>query len=162
MSRSSPDSSQQDPILQLEEFGKTLPMSLLRAREEVMKKFIPTLKKHGLSAQQWRVIRFLEQEDGLEMSELAERCFLMVPSLSRISKNLESRGLIVRKTVSSDQRRSELFLSDAGRKLYAEIAPKSAERYVHITQQFGEDKLQLLDKLLDELVNTLQDESFQD
>ena len=67
--------------LKLGEFGKSFPMSLLRAREAVMKKFIPTLKKHDLSPQQWRVIRFLEQEDGLEMSELAERCFLMVPSL---------------------------------------------------------------------------------
>jgi len=157
MSQFQTESTQKNTQLQLEEFGKSLPMSLLRAREAVMKKFIPTLKKHGLSPQQWRVIRFLEQEDGLEMSELAERCFLMVPSLSRISKNLESRGLIIRKTVINDQRRSELFLSDTGRKLYAKIAPKSAERYRHISQQYGEDKLQLLSKLLDELVIALQD-----
>ncbi|MFL2840229.1 MAG: homoprotocatechuate degradation operon regulator HpaR [Pseudohongiellaceae bacterium] len=143
--------------LQLREFGKSLPMSLLRAREAVMKKFIPTLKKYELSPQQWRVIRFLEQEDGLEMTELAERCFLMVPSMSRISKNLEARGLIVRKTVANDQRRSELFLSTSGRKLYTKIAPKSAERYKHITQQFGEKKMKLLYKLLDELVVTLKE-----
>lgn len=143
--------------LPLREFGKSLPMSLLRAREAVMKKFIPHLKKHGLSPQQWRVIRFLEQEDGLEMSELAERCFLMVPSLSRISKNLEARGLITRKIVASDQRRSELFLSNSGRKLYAKIAPKSAERYEHITQQFGEEKIELLYQLLDELVVALKE-----
>ena len=51
--------------LQLREFGKSLPMSLLRAREAVMKKFIPTLKKYELSPQQWRVIRFLEQEGAI-------------------------------------------------------------------------------------------------
>lgn len=157
MSQLQPETTQKNTELQLKEFGKSLPMSLLRAREAVMKKFIPTLKKHGLSAQQWRVIRFLEQEDGLEMSELAERCFLMVPSLSRISKNLESRGLIIRKTVVNDQRRSMLFLSDAGRQLYAKVAPKSAERYVHISQQYGKDKLQLLSELLDELVIALQE-----
>lgn len=138
--------------LQLTEFGKSLPMSLLRAREAVMKNFIPTLKKHDLSPQQWRVIRFLEQEDGLEMTELAERCFLMVPSMSRISKNLEARGLIKRRVVAKDQRRSELFLTNSGRKLYTIIAPKSAERYEYITQQFGQDKINLLYELLDELV----------
>ncbi|MDG2089754.1 MAG: homoprotocatechuate degradation operon regulator HpaR [Gammaproteobacteria bacterium] len=143
--------------LKLGEFGKSLPMSLLRAREAVMKKFIPTLKKHELSPQQWRVIRFLEQEEGLEMTELAERCFLMVPSMSRISKNLESRGLIKRRIVATDQRRSELFLTDSGRKLYTKIAPKSAERYEHITQQFGHEKINLLYELLDELVIALNE-----
>ena len=157
MSQLNPNPVQADPELQLREFGKLLPMSLLRAREAVMKKFIPTLKKYDLSPQQWRVIRFLEQEDGLEMTELAERCFLMVPSMSRISKNLEARGLIIRKTVVNDQRRSELFLSTSGRKLYTKIAPKSAERYEHITQQFGEEKIELLYKLLDELVVTLKE-----
>jgi len=143
--------------LPLREFGKSLPMSLLRAREAVMKKFIPHLKKHDLSPQQWRVIRFLEQEDGIEMSELAERCFLMMPSMSRISKNLEARGLIRRKIVASDHRRSELFLNDTGRRLYTKIAPKSAERYEHITQQFGEEKIELLYQLLDELVIALKE-----
>lgn len=151
-----PISAKADSDLKLREFGKSLPMSLLRAREAVMKKFIPTLKKHDLSPQQWRVIRFLEQEDGLEMTELAERCFLMVPSMSRISKNLEARGLIKRCVVATDQRRSELFLTDSGRKLYTKIAPKSAERYDHITQQFGEEKIELLYQLLDELVVSIK------
>ncbi len=157
MSQLNPKPDQADPNLQLREFGKSLPMTLLRAREAVMKKIIPTLKKHDLSPQQWRVIRFLEQEDGLEMSELAERCFLMVPSLSRISKNLEARGLIKRCVVATDQRRSELFLSDSGRSLYKIIAPKSAERYEHITQQFGEEKIDMLYELLDELVVALKE-----
>ncbi len=142
---------------QLGEFGKSLPMSLLRAREAVMKKFIPTLKKYDLSPQKWRVIRFLEQEDGIEMTELAERCFLMGPSMSRISRNLEARGLIKRRTVASDQRRSELFLTGSGRALYSKIAPKSAARYEHIAQQFGKKKLELLYELLDELVITLKE-----
>jgi len=157
MNQFSPKPAQVESNLQLRAFGNSLPMSLLRAREAVMKKIIPTLKKHDLSPQQWRVIRFLEQEDGLEMSELAERCFLMVPSLSRISKNLEARGLITRKNVASDLRRSELFLSNSGRKLYTKIAPKSAECYEHITQQFGQKKIGLLFKLLDELVVTLKE-----
>ncbi len=157
MSQLNPKPDQADTNLQLREFGKSLPMSLLRAREAVMKKFIPTLKKYDLSPQQWRVIRFLEQEDGLEMTDLAERCFLMVPSLSRISKKLEARELIIRKTVDSDHRRSKLFLTSAGRKLYAKIAPKSAERYEYITQQFGHEKINLLYELLDELVVALKE-----
>ena len=69
-------------------------MALLRAREAVMKKFIPALREHNLSPQQWRVIRALNEEDGLDISELAERCYLLMPSLSRIVPNLESRNLL--------------------------------------------------------------------
>lgn len=144
-----------NPGSDLPEFDRSLPMSLLRAREAVMKKFIPSLKEQGLSSQQWRVIRTLEQQNGLEISEVAERCYLLMPSMSRIAQNLESRQLIERRSVASDQRRSALFLTQKGLDLFQLIAPKSAERYEHITQEFGYGKLELLYQLLDELVVSL-------
>ena len=140
-------------------FNRSLPMSLLRAREAVMKKFMPSLKEHSLSSQQWRVIRALEDEDGLDISELSERCQLLMPSLSRIIRNLESRELVLRRSVETDQRRSAIFLTDSGRELFACVAPKSAERYNHITEKFGYGKLELLYDLLDELVEKIEEES---
>lgn len=139
-------------------FDRSLPMSLLRAREAVMKKFMPSLKEHNLSAQQWRVIRALKDEDGLEISELSQRCQLMMPSLSRIVKNLEARSLIKRQSVEADQRRSAIYLTDDGCKLFELVAPKSAERYDYITEKFGYGKLELLYDLLDELVEKIEAE----
>ena len=132
-------------------------MSLLKARESVMKKFIPHLREHDLSPQQWRVLRALYESDGLEMSILSERCFLLMPSLSRIVQNLESRQLISRRTSSKDQRRSIISLAEAGQQLVCLIAPKSEERYAYITETFGYGKLELLYELLDELVDKLED-----
>ena len=40
---------------------RSLPIMLLRAREAVMKRFRPMLKAHGLSEQQWRVLRVLNE-----------------------------------------------------------------------------------------------------
>ena len=139
-------------------FKRSLPMSLLRAREAVMKKFMPSLKEHNLSPQQWRVIRALKEEDGLDISELSERCHLLMPSLSRIIQNLESRALVQRQPVESDQRRSVIFLTDSGGQLYELVAPKSAERYDHITEKFGYGKLELLYDLLDELVEKIDED----
>ncbi|MCR8924274.1 homoprotocatechuate degradation operon regulator HpaR [Dasania sp. GY-MA-18] len=138
-------------------FNRSLPMSLLRAREAVMKKFAPSLKEHNLSAQQWRVIRALKEEDGLDMSELSERCYLLMPSLSRIVQNLVVRGLVVRKLVEGDQRRSAIVITDEGIKLFNIIAPKSAERYEYIAEKFGPGKLELLYELLDELVEKIDE-----
>ncbi len=131
-------------------------MTLLRAREVVMAEFIPALQEQGLSTQQWRTLRVLEQEDGLDMSEVAKRCHLLLPSMSRIIQNLEARDLISRHSVANDQRKNALFITKAGLALFALIAPKSAARYELITKQFGEQKLEQLYQLLDDLITTLE------
>lgn len=141
-------------------FERSLPMSMLKAREAVMKTFIPHLREHDLSPQQWRVLRALyeakrNQVDDMEMSILSEQCFLLMPSLSRIIQNLEKRGLIARKTSPSDQRRSMLRLTEAGIELVKLMAPQSEARYARITELFGYGKLELLYELLDELTAKL-------
>lgn len=139
-------------------FDRSLPMSLLRAREAVMKEFIPSLKEFGLTPQQWRVIRSLEQHGEQPLSTLAENCFLLMPSLSRIVQNLEAREFVRRKAVTGDQRSSMIVLSASGKELFKQIAPRSAERYERITERFGYGKLELLYELLEELVDRLDDE----
>ncbi|MGB0848212.1 MAG: homoprotocatechuate degradation operon regulator HpaR [Thiolinea sp.] len=142
----------------MRQFERSLPMSLLKAREAVMKKFMPHLREHGLSAQQWRVLRALYDDDELEISVLSERCYLLMPSLSRIIQNLDSRELITRNVSQNDQRRSIIKLSGTGKALVEIIAPESEARYEHITQAFGYGKLELLYELLDELVEKLEDD----
>ena len=139
----------------LRAFDRSLPMALLRAREAVMKKFIPSLRENDLSSQQWRVIRALNEEEGLDITELAHRCFLLMPSLSRIIQNLEKRKLVSRNQSSSDNRKSVISITAPGKKLFQKIAPKSVERYDLITEKFGYGKLELLYELLDELIEKI-------
>ncbi len=141
----------------LRSFERSLPMTLLQTREAVMKKFIPSLKEHGLTPQQWRVIRALEHETGLDVSTLAERCHLLMPSISRIINHLDKEKLIERQVVDTDQRRSKIFLTIAGKNLFAKVAPKSVERYVAIEEKYGVRKLELLYELLDDLIKTLEE-----
>ena len=141
----------------LRSFERSLPMTLMQTREAVMKKFIPSLKAHGLTPQQWRVIRALEHESGLEISELAERCYLLMPSLSRIINHLVKEKLIQRQTVDSDQRRSKIYVTELGQALFEKVAPKSIERYVEIEEKYGVRKLELLYELLDDLIKTLEE-----
>lgn len=139
-------------------FDRSLPMALLKAREAVMRKFNPALKAHGLSPQQWRVIRVLVEEDALDATEIAERCALLMPSLSRILQNLQGRGLVHRETAPDDQRRSLVSITPAGRRLFTTLSPINEARYAHITERFGYGKLELLYELLNELVEKLDEE----
>src|SRR5207244_11195184 len=98
-----PSSGRQVPM---RDFSRSLPMSLLRAREAVMRQFRPALREHGLTEQQWRILRALAAIDCMEVTDLARTAFLLGPSLSRILRDLETRGLIERRTAEADQRRS--------------------------------------------------------
>lgn len=143
----------------MRQFKRSLPMTLLKAREVVMQKFTPHLRAHDLSPQQWRVLRALEEVAELDATEISERCALLMPSLSRILQNLEGRGLIQRVTSAEDQRRSLVSITPSGRELFEKIAPLSEERYQHITEKFGYGKLELLYELLDEFIEKIDEES---
>src|SRR3954467_14591331 len=68
----------------MRDFSRSLPMSLLRAREAVMRQFRPSLREHGLTEQQWRILRALAAIDSIEVTELARTAFVLGPSLSHI------------------------------------------------------------------------------
>ena len=139
-------------------FRRSLPMALLRAREAVMKTFTPALRAHGLSAQQWRVIRVLVEEDALDATEIADRTALLMPSVSRILQNLHKRGLVDRQSANDDGRRTLVSVTRRGRKLFETLSPINEARYAEITERFGYGKLELLYELLEELVEKIEDD----
>ena len=143
---------------ELRTFDQSLPGRLLKAREAVMRKFLPALRKHDLSPQQWRVLRALAEAEQMDASELAERCSILLPSLSRILTNLDGRKLIARKPCDKDQRRSLVSISTRGRALVKKIAPHSEERYDYITQRFGEDNMTQLYELLGDLIDCMEED----
>jgi homoprotocatechuate degradation regulator HpaR len=132
----------------MREFSRSLPMSLLRAREAVMRQFRPSLRHHGLTEQQWRILRALAAVDAIEVTELAHVAFLLGPSLSRILRDLEARGLIARKAAKADLRRAVVSISAKGLNLIEAVAPSSEAIYAAITRRYGARKLAQLQDML--------------
>jgi homoprotocatechuate degradation regulator HpaR len=139
----------------MRDFSRSLPMSLLRAREAVMRQFRPSLRDHGLTEQQWRILRALASVDTIEVTELARVAFLLGPSLSRILRDLEARHLIERRVAESDQRRGLVSISVRGVRLIETVAPSSEAIYAAITRRYGARKLRELQNMLGELEGTL-------
>ena len=149
------DTANKEAEAQLRDFRHSLPMELLKAREAAMSRFRPMLRENGLTEQQWRVIRALAEFDRIDAGELAQRSFLLAPSLTRILQHLEAEGLIQREADSSDQRKSVLRLTAAGRRLFDRIAPESEARYADIEASFGKERLEALYLLLADFYQTL-------
>ena len=154
--RAKPGSSRADKHrVPMREFSRSLPMSLLRAREAVMRQFRPSLRSHGLTEQQWRILRALAAVDAIEVTELAHVAFLLGPSLSRILRDLEARHLIERKTAKTDLRRAVVSISAKGLKLIEAVAPSSEAIYAAITRRYGARKLAELQDMLRTLEGSL-------
>src|SRR3984957_13267912 len=139
----------------MREFSRSLPMSLLRAREAVMRHFRPSLRDHDLTEQQWRILRALSSIDVIEVTELARVAFLLGPSLSRILRDLEARHLIERRIAKADLRRGVVSISAKGVRLIEAVAPTSEAIYAAITRRYGARKLAELQDMLHALEDGL-------
>ncbi len=124
-----------------------------------MRGFRNQLRTFDLNEQQWRTLRALTEVKQLEISELANRIYILKPSLTRILRNLQQRGLISRKKSNQDQRYAYISITDKGYRLFREVAPKSEQEYARITERFGADRLEELYQILDELSSVLSEDS---
>jgi homoprotocatechuate degradation regulator HpaR len=132
---------------------RSLPITLLRAREAVMSHFRPMLAKHDVTEQQWRVIRVLHEAGTLDASEVAERAFILAPSLTRMIRSLEERDFISKHKDSSDGRRVLLRIAPAGETIIRAVMPDSRKIYQDLESRFGRERMDILLELLDELAS---------
>lgn len=140
-------------------FEEALPIAMLRSREAVMARFRPMLASHGLTEQQWRVIRAIHANRQIDATRLSERSCILMPSLSRMLKTLEKDGLVIRQRESGDARRQTIVLTERGKNLVAKIAPQSEAIYAEIEKSFGPDHLRDLVKSLRQLRDSLKEGS---
>lgn len=130
-------------------FSRSLPMALLRARETVMGFFRPLLNEHGLTEQQWRIVRVLHANQDMEFHELARIACLLPPSLTGILTRLEKLKLVRRRKLASDQRRLHVSLTAEGIARFVDISREMESRYKVLEAQFGARRLAMLFRLLE-------------
>src|SRR5690606_39188643 len=116
-------------------FSRSLPMLLLRSHQAVMAEFRPILREHRITEQQWRVLRALSTSATLRISQVAALTLLSGPSLTRILRALEQRGLVARRAEPEDHRAAQMSITAAGRRLIATVAPHSEARYRSIARR---------------------------
>lgn len=115
--------------------------------------FRPSLNEHGLTEQQWRIIRILEQHGELEIYQLAELACILKPSMTGVLVRMEAAGMVHRRKAEQDQRRVLITLADKGKASFASMSQCMEANYQRLQDQLGEEKFQTLLGLLDDLKN---------
>ncbi|BCH20888.1 hypothetical protein MesoLjLb_06730 [Mesorhizobium sp. L-8-3] len=120
-----------------------------------MMPFRNLLRRHGLTEPQFRVLRTVDELADIELTELARVTALLVPSLSRIVRELELRGYVERETDPRDMRCMQVRLTERGRRLVQLLVPDCEVIYGQIKRAMGREKLHQLQGLLEELETKL-------
>jgi len=135
---------------------RNLPRLLLEAREAMMQHTRPSLREHGLSDQQWRVLRVLgEHADdpaGVETGRVAREALLLGPSLTGVLARMERDGLISRNRCPQDARRTVVRATPAGLSLVRELSQTIELHYQWMESQLGKKRLAQLYVLLDDVI----------
>lgn len=131
---------------------RNLPRLLLQARESVMAHTRPGLREYGLSDQQWRVLRVLDEHGVLETGRVGREALILGPSLTGMLNRMQRDGLVERSQDPADQRRTVVGLTKKGRTLVEKLAHLIEAHYALMEQSLGKQKLAQLYVLLDEVI----------
>ena len=135
---------------------RNLPRLLLQAREAVMTHTRPSLREHGLSDQQWRVLRVLGENahcaEGVETGRVAREAFLLGPSLTGVLTRMARVGLIERRRCPQDARRTVVRATALGLSKVAQLSEAIEAHYAFMESELGKQKLAQLYQLLDAVI----------
>lgn len=105
-----------------------------------------------LTLNEWRVMAMVGAQPGCNASQVAEYCGLDKMAVSRALAGLQRAKRLQRHEDPTDQRRSRLYLSAAGRSVYAVALARAQEReaelFANITAREREQLSGMLDKLI--------------
>ena len=131
---------------------RSLPLLLLQAREHVMGRFRPILNKHGITEQQWRIVRaLLDAGRPMEPHEIGRICRISSPSLAGMLARMEELKLVARKGLVHDQRRVLVSLTARSRSLAARMAPHIEDAYFDMEKALGPDFVERCYAMLDHI-----------
>lgn len=108
----------------------------------------PILRAHGVTEQQWRVLRALDVKLPLDKTTLCERATLLMPSLLRILKDIEHAGWVRLVQSNANARLSGVVLTPEGKDFVDKVSGKLAAKGAQLKRAIGEeDVAHLLDLL---------------
>jgi len=98
--------------------------------------------RHRSSMSRFDVLAHLYEADGrgLSTTQLAQRLLASRGNITRLLDRMEEDGLIERRPNRSDRRISDIHLSDAGRRLFSEMAPAHEIWSDELFSVLGEDE----------------------
>jgi DNA-binding MarR family transcriptional regulator len=131
-------------------------VGVLMAAEQLQLAFAEVCERHGLTTEQYRVLRILRDAlpDGYARGEVVERCSMhRSPDMTRMLDRLVRQRLARRRPDPDDARCSIATITRAGLGLLGRIDPEISAAARRLTKPLSGAQLHQLTRLTDALVD---------
>lgn len=126
----------------------------IRRTAEVLRHWMdPLLERHGLTSQQYNVLRILRgaRPDSLPTMEIADRMLEKTPGITRLLDRLQEKGLVKQERRTDDRRCILRSITPAGLELLAEldepVATANREALGTLTDEQAQQLIEMLDAI---------------
>src|SRR5689334_12879018 len=94
-------------------------VGLMRTTDVVSRRVTPVVEAHGITLQQYNVLRILRGAgtDGVPTLDVADRMIEETPGITRLLDRLEAKALVRRERCPKDRRQHLCWITDQGRAL---------------------------------------------
>ena len=106
---------------------------------------------YSLTPQQFGVLAFLWQQDGLSQAELSLKSQIDRTTVGGIVDRLEKEGLVVRRTHPEDRRAYQVFLTDRGKGLEEELSALAMSALEKVNAPLSTEEQETFARLLEKL-----------
>jgi DNA-binding MarR family transcriptional regulator len=133
--------------------GHEVGVALLRTADVLRRRMSVALEPHGLSPQQYNVLRILRgaKPDGLPTLEIAERLVEQTPGITRLCDGLAKKGWLVRANHPSDRRVVLCRLTRNGERLLNQLDHVVSELEERVVEGLGKSQVQELLRMLERI-----------
>lgn len=112
-----------------------------------------------LSMEQIMVLAILENQEGLHLTQLAEKCDRDKTTITRMIGGLERRNLVVRVPNETDYRQKSIYLTHLGKEKIGELAPLAEEIQKIAFGGIEPNHVELAQDVLNRVTNNLEGNS---
>ena len=110
----------------------------------------------NITAEQWSVLFFLWESEGLSQQEIARLTFRDKPSVSRLLSNLEKQKLLVRVSSIGDKRSKQIYLTALGHKIKDKCMLQAEKTIAEALCGVEKESMQQAQRILETVFNNIK------
>ncbi|GAB7026562.1 MarR family winged helix-turn-helix transcriptional regulator [Geotalea toluenoxydans] len=130
---------------------KNVGFLLAKAYQRACAIFKEMFEGYDLTTQQFGLLGFLWQEDGLSQAELSARSQIDRTTIGGLIDRLEKEGLVQRLPHPKDRRAYQICLSELGKAMKEELSPLAMKALARFTAPLTDREVETLRQLLQKL-----------
>src|SRR6185369_14892101 len=130
---------------------KSVGFLLAKAYQRACLIFKEEFEGYDPTPQQFGLLGFLWQEDGITQAELSSKSQIDRTTMGGLIDRLEKEGLLVRRSHPEDRRAYRICLTEKGKSLQPELIPLAIASQQRFTAKLDQQEVETLKSLLEKI-----------